>query len=85
MQGSKHFLCSYLGITIGKILINIDVFNVAGRYVRKLAGNISMNAGSQTVAWDGRDGDGRLCPMGLYIVRIRAAGAEKVTTVGIVK
>jgi hypothetical protein len=86
--GTHEFLPVETGIsfTLGDPSnVSIDVYNIAGRYVRSIADGLPMNAGSQTLSWDGRDGDGRLCPLGLYIVRVRAAGVEKITTVGVVK
>ncbi|MDH4036948.1 MAG: T9SS type A sorting domain-containing protein [Candidatus Krumholzibacteria bacterium] len=52
---------------------NVDVFDVAGRRVaaRRVDG---LNAGWNTIDFDGRDDDGRRLASGVYIVRVRAAG-----------
>ncbi len=53
---------------------DVAVYDVTGRRLRTLAGGI-LPAGSQQVAWDGRDGAGRALPSGTYLVTLRA-GAE---------
>jgi len=45
---------------------SIDIVDVGGRLVRSLA----LRGGS-SVAWDGRDGDGRSLPGGVYFARLR--------------
>jgi len=63
--------------------INIDIFNQAGRFVRRLVNSRMMNAGFQVVTWDGRDGEERICPSGIYIVKIEGGGTAGFKTVGI--
>ena len=63
--------------------VTIRIFNTAGRAVRKLIDNLPRNAGRNSEVWDGRDGDGRILPTGLYIVQISAGGSEKIKSVAI--
>jgi glucose/arabinose dehydrogenase len=44
---------------------SIEIWDVAGRLVRRLGG------GERTWTWDGRDGDGRRAAAGIYLVRVR--------------
>jgi FtsP/CotA-like multicopper oxidase with cupredoxin domain len=49
----------------------ISVFDVQGRFVRRLAEGW-QSAGERTVAWDGRDEGGRAVAIGVYLVRMRS-------------
>jgi hypothetical protein len=51
----------------------IGAYDVAGRLVRVLTRG-PHPAGRGTVAWDGRDDEGRQVPAGLYLVRMEAPG-----------
>jgi len=53
----------------------VDLFDVAGRWMRTLArGGLGAAARTETVMWDGRDGAGRQAASGIYITRLEAAG-----------
>ncbi|HEX5133250.1 MAG TPA: T9SS type A sorting domain-containing protein [Candidatus Krumholzibacteria bacterium] len=54
--------------------MQIEVFDVAGRRVRTLAGP-SASATEQAIPFDGRDDAGRLLPSGVYFCRVVADGA----------
>jgi len=54
----------------------IAIFDLAGRVVRRLAGNANAAAGAQAVAFDGRGDDGRRLPGGVYYYEVRAPGAS---------
>ena len=51
----------------------IDVFDVGGRRVRRLADG-PVDAGAHGWSWNGRDDDGRPLPGGVYFVRAVAGG-----------
>jgi flagellar hook assembly protein FlgD len=55
--------------------ITVDIQTVTGRSVRSL---ITRSAGMKesTVAWDGRDADGRDIPAGAYVVIVRATDSD---------
>lgn len=57
--------------------ITIDVYDAAGRKVRRLSDSI-RTAGQHSVQWNGRDDAGRSMASGLYL--IRAASSEHVAT-----
>jgi hypothetical protein len=57
--------------------VRLAVFDAGGRQVRVLAEG-RRPAGTHTVAWDGRDGDGHLLAGGIYFLRFEAAGVARV-------
>jgi ligand-binding sensor domain-containing protein len=62
--------------------VTAKVYNLAGRLVRVLCENHSMNAGNNVVTWNGHNHDDReICTTGLYIVTIEAAGVMARKTV----
>jgi hypothetical protein len=56
----------------------VAVYDLSGRLVRALRQG-RLPAGTQNIAWDGRDDDGRATAGGIYFVRLRA-GAERTKT-----
>jgi hypothetical protein len=54
--------------------VRLEVFDANGRRLRGWGAN-DEPAGDRTVTWDLRDGEGRVVPAGVYVVRLRAAGA----------
>ncbi len=63
--------------------VSILIFNSSGRFLRQLMENRLLNAGQQLVVWNGKDGEGRILPSGLYTVIIKAGGKSEIKTVGI--
>jgi len=60
--------------------VRVELFDAAGRLVRDLQTGM-LNAGSQTLTWDGRSAAGHQVPSGVYWVRVAAGqrlGVEKV-------
>ena len=51
----------------------LSLYNVLGQKIITLF-NGTVEAGSHSVVWDGRDGAGRDAATGLYIVRLVAPG-----------
>ena len=52
--------------------VTLDVFDVRGRFVRRLLD--AETDGETVVRWDGRDAAGREAPGGLYLYQARASG-----------
>jgi hypothetical protein len=62
----------------------LTLFDVRGRFVRRLA-DANMTAGRHEFAWDGIDGAGRACASGVYFALLRTAGAERRTTLTLLR
>jgi hypothetical protein len=64
---------------------DLEVYDVAGRMVRRLGGD-RMEAGEHQVVWDGRDQGGRTLEPGMYFYRLnvdgRASEARKAVRLG---
>jgi hypothetical protein len=58
-----------------RAVVNLKIFDRLGRLMINLAEQQSFGA-SGTVVWDGRDGGGRVCPIGVYIVLLEARDAN---------
>jgi hypothetical protein len=54
--------------------VSVDILDVRGRVVRRLFSG-ALPAGEQSLAWDGRDDDGRSAAAGVYLARV-AAGRD---------
>ena len=52
--------------------VTFEIYNMLGVKVRTLMAGEMKNAGSYTVAWDGRDDRGVTMPTGVYLYRINA-------------
>lgn len=63
---------------------SIEVFDLAGRRVRELAG-APLTIGPQQVAWNGRDDHGRRLPGGAYFVRLSQQGRSTVERLVLVR
>jgi flagellar hook assembly protein FlgD len=60
--------------------LEIQVYDASGRYVADISGG-SFTAGSHELSWDGRDGDGRDLPAGIYFVSVKAEQDSEVLKV----
>ncbi|MFQ6098793.1 MAG: FlgD immunoglobulin-like domain containing protein, partial [Armatimonadota bacterium] len=56
--------------------VSVEVINVAGRRVRRLAADRTMAAGRATLTWDGRSDAGTPVPRGTYLLRAVARSAD---------
>lgn len=59
-------------------VVDVDVYDVRGRIVRRLASDIGMEAGDRALQWNGRDDAGREVASGVYRFVVRTAGSEQV-------
>lgn len=62
----------------------LEVFDLLGRRIRVLA-DADHTAGAHTAVWDGRDGSGRPVASGVYLARLRAAGASATRRVTVLR
>lgn len=58
--------------------VDLRIYDLSGRLVREIEAE-SMAAGAHEMTWDGLDGAGRATSPGIYLVRVRASGAERST------
>ncbi|MEP7027015.1 MAG: FlgD immunoglobulin-like domain containing protein [Candidatus Eisenbacteria bacterium] len=61
----------------------VKVFDRAGRLVREVVETGTFAPGRNVVFWDGKDGNGRVVPSGLYVVAVRFDGATSVASVAV--
>ena len=57
--------------------VSVSVFDPSGRIVRELVRG-TLHEGTQAIAWDGSDAQGRRVPAGVYFVRARGEGETSV-------
>ena len=50
--------------------VEMEIYDVSGRLVRRLTQRRETGAGRYQIAWDGTDDSGHLAPPGLYAVRL---------------
>jgi flagellar hook assembly protein FlgD len=55
--------------------VSVRVTSLTGRRIRELAAG-SRGPGIGTVAWDGKDAQGRTAPRGLYVFEVIARGED---------
>ncbi len=63
----------------------IKIYDVNGRLVRTLLEASKLEAGPQSVAWDGRNGAGQPVVSGVYFVRLQAASGEETGSITLVR
>ncbi len=57
--------------------VDVGIYDLAGRPVRKLASGAWLGAGLHALDWDGRGDDGAQSAAGMYFVRVRVNGREE--------
>jgi hypothetical protein len=74
---------TYISFTLPERLqVEVRVFEVAGRYVTTVLDGV-VEAGLNSVVWDGRNDEGQTVPPGLYFIRFRAAGKTETRKIAI--
>ncbi len=54
--------------------VTCEVLNIAGRAVKTIVADRPLEAGINSLAWDGRNAAGLRAPGGMYLVRMTATG-----------
>jgi len=65
--------------------VDLEIFDVAGRPVRRLLSGADYAAGTHAVTWDGRGDGGRSLPSGVYFCRLRTEGGERMLRATLIK
>jgi flagellar hook assembly protein FlgD len=66
-------------------LVNLNVYDVAGRLVKRLVGGGVAEVGRHTVTWDGKNEEGRSVAAGVYLCRLEAGGHSATQMMVLVK
>jgi hypothetical protein len=62
-------LCYTLGTDAA---VTVEIRNISGVLIRRLASGLAQSAGAQTLAWNGRGDSGAAVPNGQYLITISA-------------
>lgn len=65
--------------------VDLAIFDVTGRRVRRLHSGESQAAGEYSLRWDGRDDHGERLSSGVYFCRLGIPGEERVTKLTLIK
>jgi len=64
--------------------VSVRVYNLAGQLVKTMASG-AVTAGDHSVAWDGRDEQGRMVSAGVYFVRLNIGGQAATARIAVLK
>ncbi|MDD3050005.1 MAG: FlgD immunoglobulin-like domain containing protein [Candidatus Cloacimonetes bacterium] len=67
-----------------KSQVKIDIFNLKGQVVNSISRS-SLNSGSHTLKWSGKDKNGKAVSSGIYLSRISSSGISKTVKIMILK
>jgi hypothetical protein len=65
--------------------VDLDVFDITGRLVRKLVDHHLTGRGRHTAIWDGRNADGRPVGPGIYFCRLSAGSRTQIQRMVLLK
>lgn len=65
--------------------VDLVVYDVTGKVVRRLASGEAVLAGRREIAWDGRDEAGQTAAAGVYLCRLSAGGDSRTIRMVLVK
>jgi hypothetical protein len=65
--------------------LDLIIYDINGREVKKLIDNQHYNAGKYEAAWDGKDGFGKIVATGTYIYKLRWGNFEKSMKMSFIK
>ena len=69
----------------GAAIVNLAIYDVAGKRVRTLVAAETTGPGRHEVVWNGRDDSGRAAPAGIYFYRLDAGGYSETRRMALVK
>ena len=83
-KGGSYDVTTTISFNLGKrSAVTVKVYDVSGRFKRKLVEGRTLNRGSNAVAWDGTDYEGEKVVSGLYVVTVESEGKVETKTVGV--
>lgn len=65
--------------------VDVEVRNIAGRIVRRVAVDKACAAGQNTVVWSGVDERGTRVPAGLYVVQVTARSPDTGESMSVIR
>ncbi len=81
-EGGAYDTKTTLSFNLGRRSeVTVKVYDVSGRFKRRLLKDRTMNRGSNAVVWDGRDHHGKVVVNALYVVAVEANGKVETKTV----
>ena len=75
-DGREDFTVISYRLPLTTAAVNIKIYDIRGRLVRTLFNN-EPSGSSRSVIWDGRDDDGKVLRMGVYIIYLEALNSYK--------
>ena len=63
--------------------VDVRIYSVSGNLIQEAETGRALNAGLNTVRWDGKDRNGKAVKSGIYIVVIEAGGKAANKTVAV--
>ena len=64
--------------------VTVKIFDLKGKLMKTLFSRQAV-IGDQTVAWDGRDEKGQICPVGVYVIQLKKGNVAKNGTITLAK
>ena len=66
-------------------LVSLDIYDLAGRFIRSIVQDEVNRSGSHSVVWDGRDASGLPTPSGVYFYRLEAGDYSETRRMVLIK
>ena len=79
-DGIDDYVTISYSLPFNKGNVKIEIYDVSGRLVKRLFNN-EPTGSTRSVIWDGKNNDGRILPIGIYIIYLEALQSEKGITV----
>jgi len=74
-DGDDDFTLLSYSLPVATARVNVKIYDLHGRLIRFLANNRASGS-ENTLVWDGRDDDGRVARIGIYVVFLQAINAN---------
>lgn len=74
-DGDEDFALISYNLPLTTAVVNIKIYDLRGRLIRFLANNRPVGS-LNSIVWDGKNNEGQLARMGIYIIFLQALNAE---------